>query len=242
MLPVKKADIIAGLQTDILRLQGFKRPENSALNFGLGPINQHFPNEVFPTGAIHEFLSSKKEDSAATTGFISGILSTLMGNKGAAVWISTNRKLFPPALATFGIQPDRFIFIDLHKEKHVTWALEEALKCGALSAVIGELHELSFTNSRRLQLAVEQSRVTGFIMHHGNRVNTTACVSRWRISSQASINTDFPGVGFPKWKVELLRIRNGKPGAWNIYWKNGKFWPEIQQSPFTFQWEQRQAG
>ena len=40
------------------------------------------------------------------------------------------------------------------------WAIEEALKCDGLAAVIGEMKELSFTNSRRLQLAVEKSHVT----------------------------------------------------------------------------------
>jgi len=41
--------------------------------------------------------------------------------------------------------------------------MEEALKCESLSAVIAETPEISFTVSRRLQLAVEQNRVTSFI-------------------------------------------------------------------------------
>jgi protein ImuA len=167
------------------------------------------------------------EQGAATSGFMAGLLAPLMGDKGVAIWVSAARRLFPPALQGFGISPDRFIFLDLKKERDVLWAMEEALKCGALAAVVGEVREISFTASRRLQLAVEQSRVTGFVLRHAQRnVGTTACVSRWRITSLASEPEEgLPGLGFPQWKVELLRMRNGKTGVWNIRWEDGTFTP-----------------
>jgi protein ImuA len=225
MLAIKKADIIAELQKEILRLEGFKLVGNSAIDLGLGPISEAFPNASFPTGAVHEFLSANPEETAASSGFISGLLANLMGSNGTALWISSHRNLFPPALKNFGVQPDRFIFIDLQKEKHVIWAMEEALKCEALTAVVGELEEISFTASRRLQLAVEQSHVTGFIMRrHSRNLSTTACVARWKITSlESEVIDDLPGIGFPKWRIELLRIRNGKPGVWDMMWKDGRF-------------------
>jgi len=233
MIPVKKADILSELQTAILRLQGFKSVNNTAVDMGLGPIKEAFPNASFPLGAVHEFLSVREEDAAATSGFIAGLLSSLMGSTGTTLWISSSRTLFPPALKNFGIQPDRIIFLDLQKEKDVMWAMDEALKCSALSAVVGEMKEISFTASRRLQLAVEQSQVTGFILGHNSRnPNTTACVSRWKITSLPSVpiafgNTidELPGIGFPQWRVELLRIRNGRPGVWDIKWMDGSFHP-----------------
>ncbi len=132
--------------------------------------------------------------------------------------------MFPPALKSFGIAPDKIIFIDLKKEKEILWAMEEALKCDSLSAVVGEMKELSFTNSRRLQLAVEQSRVTGFILRNNTRnFSTTACVTRWKIAPLPSESDDMPGVGFPRWNVELLKVRNGKPGSWQIEFAAGHF-------------------
>ena len=96
--------------------------------------------------------------------------------------------------------------------------MEEALKCKGLSAVIGEMPELSFTTSRRLQLAVEQSQVTGFILRNNPKnINTTACVTRWKISSLPSqLAGGMPGVGFPRWNVALLKVRNGYPANWDI--------------------------
>lgn len=229
MTPLLKSDVFAPdsfreLQTSILRLQGYRFSKNDSLNSGLGLINESFPNASFPLGAVHEFLSEQKENTASTSGFIAGLLSHLMGNAGAVIWISSSRTLFPPALKNFGIEPDRFIFLDLKKEKDVVWAMYEALKCSALAAVVGEVHEIDFTASRRLQLAVEQSQVTGFIVRNNfKKLTTTACVSRWKISPLPSELMDLPGIGFPKWKVELLRIRNGKPGAWNVQWADGRF-------------------
>jgi protein ImuA len=225
MLREEKAGIFSTLQTDILRLQGFKPANSSAVDLGLGPITNAFPNTSFPLGCVHEFVAVSKEDAAATNGFIAGLLGSLLSTSGIALWISACRSVFPPSLKQFGIEPDRFIFIDLHNEKDVLWAIDEALKCGALTAVVGELSEMSFTESRRLQLATEQSKATGFIIRtKQNKINTTACVSRWKISSLPSEPVDdLPGIGFPKWKVELLRIRNGKAGSWNLQWINGQF-------------------
>jgi protein ImuA len=240
----KRADTIAGLQTDILRLQGFKTANNKAVDLGLGPITKAFPNATFPLGAVHEFLSAKTEDTAATSGFISGLLASLMGSNGTSLWISSSRKLFPPALKNFGIDPDRFIFIDVQKEKDILWVMDEALKCGALTAVVGEMKEISFTASRRLQLAVEQSQVTGFVLHsnphhaqrQGSKLNPTACVSRWKITPLPSEQVDdLPGIGFPKWRVELLRIRNGKSGVWDMEWRNGEFQHASTTDNYSYQ-------
>jgi protein ImuA len=220
-----KATILARLRRDILQLQNFTGKANqSAVHILPAVIENAFPNNEFPLGAVHEFICNGVEDTAATGGFVSGMLASIMQKRGAAIWITSSRTIFPPALASFGIQPDKIIFVELTKEKEILWAMEEALKCDSLSAVIGELKELSFTNSRRLQLAVEQSRVTGFILRNDPRsLNTTACVTRWKITSLPGEESDMPGVGFPKWNVELLKVRNGRPGSWEVAFRGKSF-------------------
>jgi protein ImuA len=226
-MPGTKKDIISQLQKDILLWQGFVPPPAGAATegVGLGLVESAFPNAVFPTGAIHEFLSEVPEHAAASGGFIAGLLKTLMRHDGACLWISMSRTLFPPALKAFGVEPDRIIFIDLQREKDVLWAMEEALKCEGLAAVIAEMREISFTQSRRLQLAVEQSRVTGFILRSDPRkLSATACVARWKITPLPSEPQDgMPGLGFPRWNIELLKVRNGSPGNWKMEWSAGRF-------------------
>ncbi|MBS1952220.1 MAG: hypothetical protein OJF59_002839 [Cytophagales bacterium] len=244
---VSKADIFKGLQTDLLRLQGLKSVNNCELNNFLGPIASAFPNHSFPLGVIHELISHRQEEVAATSGFVTVLLSMIMGASGTSIWISASRNVFPIALKAFGVDPDRFIFIDLKKEKDVVWAMDEALKCGAVSAVVGEIGEIDFKTSRRLQLGVEHSGVTGFIVRKASRnIGTIASVSRWKISSLPSEKSDrLPGIGFPKWKVELSKIRNGKPGTWDVKWFDGKFFPThvpIDTLVASDQWHKKKTG
>jgi len=226
-MSIQKADIIARLKREILPLQGLRSTlKATELDRALGLISNAFPGSTFPLGAVHEFISAASEDAASTCGFLAGIVSTLMRSGSVLIWISSNRSIFPPALKKFEIDPGSIIFIDLQKEKDVLWAMEEALKCEGLAAVVGEIKELSFTSSRRLQLAVEKSRVTGFVLRRNPRLmNTTACVTRWKISSLSSEpENDLPGIGFPRWNVELLKVRNGVPGNWEIEWRDGTFY------------------
>lgn len=234
-----KADIIHRLQKDILSLQGFRpSSKNEGVDAALGPIRNAFPHASFPLGAIHEFTCASMEDCAATSGFVSGILSPLMRKGGVTIWIGSSLMLFPPALITLGIDPHKIIFIDLKKEKDILWVLEESLKCKGLSAVVGELRDLDFTASRRLQLAVEKSQVTGFVLRRDERrLNTTAALTRWKISSlPGSLYEDgMPGLGFPRWNVELLKVRNGKPGSWQVEWIAGRFHHTKKASPVYMQ-------
>jgi protein ImuA len=224
---VQKYEVIQKLRQEILSLQGFhKHSGNEPVCTGLGTIEQAFPQQVFPIGTIHEFISNQPTDAAATSGFMTGLAASISNkSKGYIFWIGTCRTIYPTTLKQFGIDPERVIFVDLFKIKDALWVIEEALKCEALSLVVGELRELSFKESRRLQLAVENSHVTGFIHRYKPaQENITASIARWKIQRLPSLTEDgLPGVGFPRWQVSLTKVRNGKPGSWQLEWANGSF-------------------
>lgn len=206
--------------------EGFRPPQPGTGNdLGLGVVADAFADGVFPTGAIHEFISSSPEDTAASGGFIAGLVQRLLAGGGACLWISYTRRIYPPALKLFGLDPDRVIFLDVPAQKDVLWVTEEALKCEGVAAVICETKDLSFTESQRLQLAVEKSHVTGFVLRKDVRkINTTACVTRWQVRPvRSQLRAGMPGVGHPRWDVHLLKVRNGRPGNWTIEWKKQNF-------------------
>lgn len=218
-----KSDIIRQLERDILPLQGFTALPHKAAHIGLGQIENAFPNNVFPSGAMHECISMAPEETAATAGFIAGIIGKLMQPNSACVWISCNRSIFPPALKACGISPEKILFVDVKKEKEALWVMEEALKCEGLTSVIGEINNIDFKASRRLQLATEQSRVTGFILRNNLRyLNTIACIARWKITPLLT-ETNTLGLGRPRWQVELQKVRNGRPGSWEVEWSRRGF-------------------
>jgi protein ImuA len=237
-------EVVQQLRQEILLRQGFKPPSVAAIDMGLGPVAAAFPQGVFPTGAMHELLSDGPEGAAATGAWVAVLVGRLMAKGGACIWIGPHRTVHPPALTVFGVAPDRVIFVDIRKEKEGLWVLEEALKCEGLAAVVGEIRDVSFLASRRFQLAVEQSRVTGFLLRDRPRNRQPiATVARWQITplpggkglvaAEARLSaadsgliagkTTMPGLGFPRWSVELLRMRSGQPGKWELEWREGKF-------------------
>src|SRR5690349_1483293 len=104
-MAAKKADIIARLQREILSLQGHKPISNAGnITVGLDAILRSFPQACFPIG-VHEFMPAQMKDGAAASGFMSALLASVINKNGIAAWISASRKIFPPALKKFGIQP-----------------------------------------------------------------------------------------------------------------------------------------
>ncbi|RYF81874.1 MAG: Error-prone repair protein ImuA [Chitinophagaceae bacterium] len=220
-----KRQIAKQLQQQINALQGLGRQPGDVSKATHAPFEAAFPDNTFPVGTIHEFLSYEDSQAACTNAFIVTLISTFIGKDGYCLWIGRNRKVFPGSLAQYGISPHKVMFVDLHRQKDLLWAIEEALKCDTLTAVVGEICELGFSESRRLQLAVERSKVTGFIhRHRPESKNSTACTARWHISSAESISAEnLPGVGHQSWNIELLKVRNGKPGIWKLAWIKDQF-------------------
>jgi protein ImuA len=227
-------DIINRLKREILPLQGFRPSTLEGPRIpGFASVESAFPDHRFPTGAIHEFICQDGSTAAATSGFICGILVHLMNKTQPAVWITSSRQLYPPAIAHFGIAPERIIIIETQHEKELLWIMEEALKCEGLAAVVCEISGVSFIASRRLQLAVEDSGVTGMLIRNTKKDNVTSSIARWRISSlPGSAPDNLPGLGFPRWKVTLEKVRNGKPASWQIEY-NGYQFKEIINADIT---------
>lgn len=220
-----KSELVKQLQAKINAIQRIGNQCANPAMLPLEPFAAAFPDHVFPVSAIHEFVSYEAADSASTIGFISALAGKFMTANSLCLWICNERKIFPSALKHFGLEPDRIIFIHTPKPREALWTIEEALKCEAVTAVVGEIKELGFTESRRLQLAVENSGVTGFIHRHRPfRENAVACTTRWKVTPLPGIIPDgLPGVGHSCWDIQLLKVRNGRPDSWKISWSSNTF-------------------
>ena len=218
-----KQEILKDLRKQILLLEGFKEPVFTQ-DTKLGRVNEAFPNKVFPFSALHEFVCFNQEELTSSSAFITALLSSHFAKGATIAWISSTNKVFPPALKWFGIEPHQVLFLNIKKEKDISWAIHEALSCSSLSAVVGEMPEMSITASRRFQLAIEDSGVGCFILRKNPKNLLTTAVSRWHIQPLPTITEDgLPGLGHPRWQVNLLKVRNGKTGSWAIEWKNNSF-------------------
>lgn len=221
MKPLPTYDLSA-LKQEILELSGYKAVGVSHPIKGWGSLNKAFPNHCLPQAAIHEFQYGSSPSAAASAAFVAATSAQLQ-RKGPLLWITSSRSVHPPALYFFGWRTQDVIFMILPDGKKRMAALDEALRCDALHAVIAEVGSYNITQARRLQLAVEQSGVTGFLLQHESVKTQSLALARWQIHPLSSENGQMPGVGDVRWQVKLLRIRNGIPGTWQLGWKGGRF-------------------
>jgi hypothetical protein len=100
--------------------------------------------------------------------------------------------------------------------------MEEALKSGCFSVVLGDLEpqKATLTVTRRLALAAADGRCAALAVLARDGPAATASASRWRISALPSEpdGLDLRAPGPPLWSVALTRIRGGRPGHWALQW------------------------
>lgn len=126
-------------------------------------------------------------------------------------------RVHPPGLAGFEL-----IHVEARDAREALWAMEEALRCSGLSAVIGELWgdpaSLDFTATRRLAVAAERTGVPCWLVRLGGTASLSGARMRWRVASRASLANPFDprAPGTPAWDAELFRARARPPGRWAV--------------------------
>lgn len=249
--PRDRAGALADLRARIRRIEGAGGEGGRTLPFGVESVDGHLPDGGLPLGCLHMVAA---KDPGAGTGFAAALLARLATPKTPALWILRGRDLYAPGLAAYGLTPDRLVAVRAVRPVDALWAMEEALRCSALSVVLGELEELDLTTSRRLQLAAESSGVTGFLldlgvgasggrnwrtggrqMEGGRAEGLSAAVTRWRLDAVPSLDEKdvvprpaggLPGLGMPRWSVALERCRGGRAGRWTLAW-DGAGWRDM---------------
>jgi protein ImuA len=132
-------------------------------------------------------------------------------------------RIYPPGL---GIDA---IHVEARDSRQALWAMEEGVRCSALSAVIGELWgdpaALDFTATRRLAVASERSGVPCWLVRLAATANLSGARMRWRIASAPSLLNalDARAPGAPAWDAELFRARGAPPGRWRAAHEAGVF-------------------
>jgi protein ImuA len=97
------------------------------------------------------------------------------------------------------------------------WVMEDGLRCPALAAVAGDVGDLDFAVSRRLQLAAAGHGVPLLLHRPWRRVLVpSAATTRWRVAARPSMPEAGAGGGDPVWRLDLLRCRGGRPGSWTV--------------------------
>lgn len=206
MPDASRTEIISALRKDVgADVAG----RGEALPLGLEPVDEALAGGL-GLGNLHEVSGE------AGTGFAAALLGRLGGQ---VLWCAARhqaRPLYPPGLMRFGLDPDRLVMARTVKKQDTLWCAEEALKSGAVRAVVLEADfTVPLASSRRLQLSVEASRCLGILLYGADEAKisgATAARTRWRVSPLAASGEH------PAWRLELTRNKAGATGHWEVSW------------------------
>src|SRR5262245_28451788 len=226
IMPVARAVELARLRARIRRLEQGGRAETKALSLGLAELDAALPEGGLPLGAVHELVAADAADGA-----VSGLAARWLGlaqrrEPGKWVlWCGRTERLYGPGLRLAGLDPIRLVTVRVTRDEDALWVLEAALRCRDLAGAVAEIDRLDLAQSRRLQLAAEAGGI-GFLLRtpgvaHGDGLGASAAVTRWRVAALPSAGSA-PGVlAPPRWRLELMRCRGGRPASWIVEGEDG---------------------
>jgi len=179
-------------------------------------------------GALHEIAACGESHIAAATGFALG----LAAQSQAIVWVAEDMALlesgapYGPGLDLFGLKPERLLTVAGGKTGDVLWAMEEALRCRAVGAVIGEVRStaraIDLVATRRLSLAAAAHGATALLLRTEPGTEASAAATRWVVEaasfSHAAFGRSANGIGPPRFALALTRNRRGPLGTWMLEW------------------------
>lgn len=210
---------IASIETDA----GMGGP--AAIPLGVPPID-HALGGGLSRAAFHEIAASGESAIAAASGFALALASRVQGPR-AVLWIAEEMGLiengapYGPGLDDLGLAPERLVTVVAAKPRDVLRAMEEALHCRAVGAVVGEVRSpergVDLLASRRLSLAAGHRDACAFLLRTAPGMEASAAATRWIVAAAPSM-ASAAGPGPPRLSVHLTRNRRGPVGSWELEW------------------------
>jgi protein ImuA len=200
-------------------------------------------------GALHEIAPGGAGDGAAACGFALALAARLRamapGGRSAIIWIVEDFAAieggapYGPGLALHGVDPAGLILVHTASAKDSLWAMEEALKCRTVAAVIGEIWSLEkiydLTAARRLALAAQSGGASALMLAAGMAGGADRLAScahtRFEVFAHRGVSAkgspkgsslpDLPLPGLPLpglacWSVRIVKARGGAEGSVSI--------------------------
>jgi protein ImuA len=216
------ADLTAGVPGEDGRL----------VSFGIASLDQALAGGL-ACGALHEIGPAAPLQDGAVAGFAMALAARALGGRGQAVWIQPDftvteaGALYGPGLDLMGLPMERLVILRVPRQRDALWAMEEALKCRAVGAVVAEVarEAADLTATRRLALAAREGGGFGLILHPNVTPDSqsfcrhpTTATTRWEVASARGERDRFGGLGPTTFALSLVKNRRGRTGLWRLSW------------------------
>jgi protein ImuA len=177
--------------------------------------------------ALHEIAPAGAGDGAAAMGFALALAARFAAasSRAAILLISEDfcareiGALHGPGLVAHGLRLGRLVIVRAPDAPALLWAMEEALKSGALAVVVGEMwsqRHYGLAASRRLLLAARAGRAPALLIHGGafGRADAISSAAETRFEVAAAVSRRLQPAGgrlhlpgAPAFAARLLKAR-----------------------------------
>ena len=192
---------------------------------------------VLAGGLLQEIFTDDRRNAGALLGFALAQAKTLITSQRLAViylqLADEAQKLgmpYGPGLLSFGLDPDALILVRAANMGELLWAVEEAIACRAVAAVVADIGShsklLDFTASRRLSMRAASTGGSIFMLRYSVAREASAAHLRWRLMPAHSTRQrhDAHAPGPPRWRAQLEKGTIMKQQAeWLLGWTDHGF-------------------
>lgn len=227
----RKAEVVEGLRARISALENRPVLANHPAAYRKGEASGLL--DTAP-GLFHELFTPEARNGGALLGFSLALAkSFLKPERPAVLFVQLGKDTpdlglpFGGGLSAFGFDPKTLILVRTASIIEFLWAMEEAIACRHVAAVIGEVgrppKQLDFTASRRFSLRAADAGTSAFILRYGRDREASAATFRWEVLPEQSSEKPFDAraPGGPRWRVRLEKgLLGGSFGQkhWLLGW------------------------
>ncbi|HEY4140580.1 MAG TPA: DNA repair protein [Pseudolabrys sp.] len=215
------------------QLKALQKPAGLEDSLGALPLGIAAIDDVLggglARGALHEIAAPAEAHLAAATAFTLG----LMPASTRVLWVAEDMACiesggpYGPGLDAFKLMPERLLTIVVSRPRDLLWAMEEALRCRAIGAVIGEIRHgaLDAVAVRRLSLAAGDSGALALLLRAKPGGDASTAATRWIVGAAPSSHPHTYQFGAPRFATHLTRNRRGPTSSWILEWSDtdGRF-------------------
>ena len=164
------------LRQQIARLEQSRPGDGDGpISSGCGPLDRLLPGGGFRRGTLAEWLAAG--EGSGVTGLALAAARqacrTVGGRSetppagwpdGTLVVLDSRCEFYPPAAVRLGIEPQNLILVRAGSQADNRWALDQALRCPGVAAVLAWPQKIDGRTFRRLQLAAEEGGGLGLLI------------------------------------------------------------------------------
>lgn len=163
----------------------------------------------------------------ASTLAFTAAAAAMKSTNGFLVVIDTQHNIYPPALASWGIDLDKVVLVRPQSDVDALWAVDQSLRTPAVAAVVADVERIDDRAARRMQLAAEQGGGLALLLRPASaRRGPSWADIQWMVRAlvadansvrTAPVTLPSPAITSHnqdrRLQVQLVRVRGGKAGA-----------------------------